>query len=317
MRRRRVAFHAESDDEYLAKVKSSDMLESASKIQLSQISAYSHPDKLQEYICKYSQPPTTERFPQLSVSTSKSQDYKSIGRNSMEYDGFNYQENQAISHILASSPTDESFTPRKSSDPDDFGLSDYEAGKSPTPAQSTIKIILLGDDQFSKNAFMKYLFGEHDHGGLISSPLDLQVRTHDKGDSSVKYHIWIKNCLEENANGKHKSIYMIYYKSVSSFVFLYSINNRDSFLCLNQSIKSLLNDVGPEKFKGILIGFKGEENGAFGENNQREVSTEEAEQLKQDTGLRYSFEIDLNDGSQRENILKLLEDLKKENAKTS
>jgi hypothetical protein len=303
-RRRRSAFHAESDREFLDKVKGSDLTEESPRANISENSAYRHLSQAQENICKGSPFTKIERNPLLHLHSDKFNANKMFEKESSNFEGFAFIESRKSS---TSNPDS-----RKSSATDESSENCNEDGKSEGLISTSMRIIALADNQALNYSFINYLFGEEQEPCcFIKSPLDLRIRTHETCEKNVKYHLWIKNCNDGNASEKLKSIYMIYYKTVSSFAFLYSIDNKESFLCVKQTVKNLLNDLGRDKVKGILIGVKDEH------SKPREVTRDEAENFRKEAGSLEHMEIDLGDISQREHILDILENLKKEKSKTS
>jgi len=298
-RRRRTAFHADSDDEYLAKVKTADVIESFSKATMDEITAYSPPDKLQDLISRRSAPNYSERNPCLNSITAVSRS-----------DTFNFIVN--TDYLQSDSSPDQDRSPRKSSDSDP-SKKDGETNRKDSTLVTSVKTMIIGSNRLYKHAFIDYLFGKSPDNGELKTPLDLRVESNLKVFDTVKHHFWMQSCREGDISDRLKPIYMIYYKTVSSIVFMYSVEDRSSFLLVNQAIKSLAADFVPNKFNGILIGLKTSKSEFAGNQEKpREVSQEDGEHLKQEAGLKEFLEVDLADGSQRDSILNLLEDLKKQ-----
>jgi len=289
-RRRRTAFHADSDEEYLNKVKTADVIESFSKATMDEITAYSPPDKLQDLISRRSTPSNSERNPSFNSITV-------LPSRPERKDTFNFIINTDYL------PADEQErSPRKSSDSEP--KKDGDSGRKDSTLVTSVKTMIMGSNRLYKHAFIDYLFGKSPDNGELKTPMDLRVESNLKVFETVKHHFWMKSCREGENLEKLKPIYMIYYKTVSSLVFLYSVEDRSSFLLVNQALKSLAADFGPEKFKGVLVGIKSDK--------AREVSSQEGESLKEEAGLKEFLEVDLADGSQRDLVLNLLEDLKKQ-----
>jgi GTPase SAR1 family protein len=299
--RRRTAFHAESDTDYIAKVKDSDMINTLPKALVSGISVYANTEKVQELICQVSQPATTERSPSFHAPNNKFLVPKVYGRDSISFENFTFAQSRKSSS--------KSFSSRKSSETD-------ETAQCESPLTS-VRLIMLADSQVQNNSFVSYLFNEEQEPSCMKNPLDLKVRTYETAQSTVKYHMWMKSCNDENATEKLKSLFMIYYRTVSSFVFLYSVENRESFLCVKHAVKTLLKDIGTEKLKGILVGIKNDNTLSSDQGQTRAVTVIEAEELKEEAGLSEFMEIDYAEHSQREVILNLLENFKKESLKAS
>jgi hypothetical protein len=301
-RRRRSAFHADSDKEFLDKVKDSDTIEENPKVNILENSIYRDSSPIKEQICKGSQFPKIDRNPPLHLHTNKFRSPQMPEKEPSFFEGFAYIQTRKSSHSNTSS--------KKSSMSDDSTDNGSKADKPDPIVSTSMRVIVLADNQARNYSFVNYLFGEEQEPCcFIKSPLDLRIRTHETCEKNVKYHLWIKDCNDGNASEKLKAIYMIYYKTVSSFAFLYSIDNRESFQCVQKTVKNLLNDLGQNNLKGVLIGIR-DENG-----KPRDVTLEEAEKFTKEGGSLEHLEIDLGDISQRENILDILENLKKGNSR--
>ena len=307
MRRRRVAFHADSDEDYMAKVKSSDALESIPHLRIPPVSAYTTPNIMEELINNYANSTGQDGKAQLRARFIRNDELNNAPEKpTTHFECLDFAGQVSPGPELLSHPNN--F--RKSSDSEDLT---YSINRDKALPSFSVKTIIFGDKRVRKDVFLDYLFGKGlDKGnGDIRSPLDLKIKTHEKGHEIVKYCLWIKDCGEKNVTDKLKSIYMVYYRTVPAFVFLYSVEDRDSFICLNNTVKELVNDIGPTKFKGVLIGLKDDKIKTQEFSGNRKVSIEEAEDLKQTAGLQAFLEVDLNESFQKEAIFSLLEDFKK------
>jgi len=95
--------------------------------------------------------------------------------------------------------------------------------------------------------------------------------------TTKKYHFWVRT-LGDNSVTK-EAVWKTYYKWANAFVFVYDINNKESFEALQKAVESVLEVVPRDKFFGVLVGNKNEL------HTQRAVSYDEAVDFK----LRYSF----------------------------
>lgn len=155
-------------------------------------------------------------------------------------------------------------------------LETHEAQVSPA------KVMVVGAKNTGRHQLVNSFFGlPAQEGYEIATSLDLIVNKIANGNTSNLYKFWIKDALCQ----KFKHLFRVYHKSVSLFVFVYQVNNKASFECLSQAIEEIQKEIGPD-FKGILIG------GSPSNQESREVSLEEAEELRVKYGLSVSCEMD-------------------------
>jgi len=161
------------------------------------------------------------------------------------------------------------------------------------------KIMVVGAKDTGRHKLVNSFFGLPDQkGNEIAPSLDLIVNKLTTDKTSNHYKFWIKDALCQ----KFKHLFKVYHKSVSLFVFVYQVNNKNSFECLAQSIEQIQKEVGSEQFKGILIGGSP----SSIDEDSRQVSTEEAEQLKVQYGLSASCEIDFTHNKEYQERLQAL-----------
>jgi len=147
------------------------------------------------------------------------------------------------------------------------------------------KIMVVGAQDTGRHRLVNSLFGLPDCQEYeIAHSLDLIVNKLTTENTSTNYKFWIKDALCQ----KFKHLFKVYHKSVSLFVFVYQVNNKTSFECLTQSIEQIQREVGYEHFKGILIGGSP----STRDQSSRQVSTQEAEELKNSFGLSAFCEMD-------------------------
>ncbi len=155
-------------------------------------------------------------------------------------------------------------------------LETHEAQVSPA------KVMVVGAKNTGRHQLVNSFFGlPAQEGYEIATSLDLIVNKIANGNTSNLYKFWIKDALCQ----KFKHLFRVYHKSVSLFVFVYQANNKASFECLSQAIEEIQKEIGPD-FKGILIG------GSPSNQESREVSLEEAEELRVKYELSVSCEMD-------------------------
>lgn len=129
---------------------------------------------------------------------------------------------------------------------------------------------------------------------------DLLVKTTSKFRSTKKYHFWLQT-LTNNSPKSTENVWKAYYKSAQAFVFVYDTANRQSFEALKKAIGNVQQEVPKEKFFGVLVGTRSDE------NVKREVPIEEVVELKAHWNLNYLVEVDKEKEEQAPEILRILD----------
>jgi len=170
------------------------------------------------------------------------------------------------------------------------------------PAETQVKhtqIMVVGAKDTGRHKLVNSFFGLPDHKESdIANSLDLIVSKLSTQNASNHYKFWIKNAVCQ----KFKHLFKVYHKSVSLFVFVYQINNKTSFECLAQAIEQIQREVGFEKFKGILVG--GSPSNL--DQGSRQVSTQEAQELKNKFNLSACLEMDFTHNKEYQENLQAL-----------
>jgi len=158
------------------------------------------------------------------------------------------------------------------------------------------KVMVVGAKHTGRHQLVNSFFGlSAKEGNEIGTSLDLIVNKITNGNTSNLYKFWVKDALCQ----KFKHLFRVYYKSVSLFVFVYQVGDKASFECLSQAIEEVKKEVGPE-FKGVLIG------GTPSNMDSRQVSSEEAEELRAKYGLSVSCELDFTYNKEYQDHLQAL-----------
>ena len=76
-------------------------------------------------------------------------------------------------------------------------------------------------------------------------------------DREIRYQFWIRGLLTEgNEKKKFEELFRTYYKNVALFIFVYSINNKESLDCLDEAMETIAKEVPAEKLNTALLGTK-------------------------------------------------------------
>ena len=180
-------------------------------------------------------------------------------------------------------------------------ISDRDFVKSPLKKvkTSTMKrFMVLGTGNAGKHQLVNSLFNSEsteamDDGQTRS--LDLITKTDSEAQYATKYQFWLKN-LDNNS---FEDIAKMYYKRVSMFFFVYSVQDHRSFEALKSSIQQVQNHIDKENFFGVVVGNKAD-------SEKREVSFEAGVALREQFGLNHFVETDCHDKELRGRFESLL-----------
>jgi hypothetical protein len=276
MRRRLGACHADSNEEYLQKLKAIDSFDSKVKTNpTAQMSPYN-------VSC------TLEALTGTPI-------FGSDNSHSLLQSPLQREEEKTPSDFY------ESFTFNSRPDESSQGLSASEEAFI-SLEQLAVKTIIVGSKEVQRHAFVHALVPGEAEETATKSSLDLVVKVKSEEKRVLKYHFWIKDCdIDQEEVEKFKGIYKVYYNFVSSLIFMYSVSDHESFNLLKKSIEEIKKSVGIEGFKAILIGLVETDS-----QNTRQISYQEGENLMQEEGFAAFIEADLNDVATKEKALGFL-----------
>ena len=97
--------------------------------------------------------------------------------------------------------------------------------------------------------------------------MDLIIKRKEDHVFSKKYHFWIRELNEDRYDTLIKGIiflravpitklWLVYFKTTQLFIFVYSIDDRESFIKLTKAIADVIDETPKRKFCGILIANK-------------------------------------------------------------
>lgn len=100
---------------------------------------------------------------------------------------------------------------------------------------------------------------------------------------------------------KYDNLVKVYYKTMSVFLFVYSISDKESFLMIQDGIDTVMTEINKEKFVGILIG-------TYSSKDQlREVSYDDGENLRKKFNLSLFLEANPNENSLKDSLGKFMQ----------
>jgi GTPase SAR1 family protein len=162
----------------------------------------------------------------------------------------------------------------------------------------TKKIMVIGSRGAGKHHTINSAFQSQDGKDLVplQQTMDFILKTEEQGTIETKYHFWIRELNDH----KFDSVINVYYRTISMFIFMYSITDRNSFEALEEAIEAVRKEVPSEKFVGVLIANKGDG------RKSREVSHAEEISLKEKFNLAHFIDTSSDEGMLRENLVEAL-----------
>jgi GTPase SAR1 family protein len=154
-----------------------------------------------------------------------------------------------------------------------------------SPKRCAVKCMVMGSTSSDRYEIINSVFNLSDVIPLQQT-MDLLLKVEGENSERKIYQIWMR-ALDGN---KYDSVIKTYYKKISIFIFIYSVNDKDSFQMLETAINSVAEEIN-DKFLGILIGTTSQS------LDDREVLYEEGEKLKKDKGLSMFIEAKPGDDS--------------------
>ncbi|GAA5985678.1 hypothetical protein JCM11641_001471 [Rhodosporidiobolus odoratus] len=158
------------------------------------------------------------------------------------------------------------------------------AAPSPSPPQpitSSRKLVLLGESAVGKSSlvlqFVKHQFDDYRESTIGAAFLTQTVPV--STGNSIKFEIW-----DTAGQERYKSLAPMYYRSAHAAVVVYDITSAASLLKARTWISELQRQADP----GITVCLVGNKlDLASSDANQRQVSTEEAQQFADEEGLMF------------------------------
>ena len=139
----------------------------------------------------------------------------------------------------------------------------------------TLKIIIVGDSSVGKSNIMN-VFVNRNFQEVNESTVGVEFSSKIVNISNIKYRIRIWDTAGQEA---FRSITSAYYRGTDGCLIVYSISDRQSFESIHSWILDIRSKSAPN-IPIILVANKAD-------NNNRQVSTYEGEQLAQDCGFLY------------------------------
>ena len=171
------------------------------------------------------------------------------------------------------------------------------------------KVVFVGDATVGKTQIKsRYVQDIFDNNYNPTIGLEFEVKEVEIDNKKIKLQLW-----DTAGQEKFRSITRTYYKSAHLIVFVYAIDNKNSF----DNIQSWVNEVNANTNKNPIFWLVG--NKCDLEENKRKVSTEEAKNYAEEKNIKF-IEVSAKDGTNIEImfnsiIQELLEDMKKEEKK--
>jgi len=167
--------------------------------------------------------------------------------------------------------------------------------------EKSYKVMVIGGRNTGKHSLINALFAQtgEDSDVLESNKncFDLMIKHKEDFLSKKTYQFWIR----EVPDNRYTPLIQIYYKSVQMFVFVYSIDDRNSFVQVKEAIQEILKEVPKIKFCGILIANKNDQ--------AREIAYEEGLKLKTEYSLSWFVETNIFIEAQTPQITRKIEEL--------
>ena len=180
-------------------------------------------------------------------------------------------------------------------------------GETKEAYDHSFKIVFVGDAGVGKTQIVnKFVNNSFDNVYNITIGVDFATKEVEIDNKKIKLQLW-----DTAGNENFSSIAKAYYMSSSLIVLVYAINNRNSFENIQKWVNDVINNTN-ENPKFLLIGNKCDL-----EKDQRQVTTEEAQEYAEDNDMKF-IEVsakegtNINDDMFNSIIQDLLDDMEKE-----
>jgi len=138
----------------------------------------------------------------------------------------------------------------------------------------TYSILVIGAKGTEVQKFVHGLFGDQIERNSVSKDFDLVIKEWKEQQQRFKFKFWVQSS-EYRA---YQTIMRVYYATIRYYIFIYKPHDRKSYELLVNSLETVKASTNQEKFIGVLIADSTE-------SKNKEVSEEEAEQLRLKYGL--------------------------------
>jgi len=118
-----------------------------------------------------------------------------------------------------------------------------------------MRCVVVGAENTGKHSLISANFSEE----LVQAPqkngVDFLLKTAIRSKTTKKYHFWVRSLSDRDSSTK-EAIWKAYYKTATTFVFVYDTTDKKSFEALDKAVKNVLQVVPQDKFFGVLVGTK-------------------------------------------------------------
>lgn len=159
------------------------------------------------------------------------------------------------------------------------------------------KSMIIGAKGVGKHTLVHSMF-EDSHENTYAPKHGFDFVCKGLPDEKKKFKFWIKDSCSESKG--FEELYNFYYKTVSTFIFIYDAGDKSSLQSLEKSIKSVQEVIPKENFFGILVANSKT-------SSQDPVDIKEAVNFKEKYGFAYFVETNLSEESCDE-VLDMIED---------
>lgn len=214
-----------------------------------------------------------------------------------DFNDFDYGNENIVSTVKHNSPSAMSIEAIM-----DTNATDMDSNlKSFEKIEKNYKIMVVGGRRAGKHTLVNSIFPESKKEDQLlensENCLDLIIKRKEDHYTCKKYQFWIRELF----NDRYDSLIKIYYKSIQLFVFVYSLDDRESFTQVDEAIKSISSELTSNKFVGILIGNKNDK--------LREVQYDEGLDLKNKYNLSWFVETNMYIESLTPQVLRKFDEL--------
>lgn len=138
-------------------------------------------------------------------------------------------------------------------------------------------VLTIGNTAVGKTCFVERYCDrkfQENHLSTIGIAAMLQKSTIDNKDVEIRF-------LDTSGQEKYKTLNVNFFKQASGIILMYSINERESFTQISRWMDSIREHCDMNKVSIVLIGNKKDL------ENERQVSTEEGQQLAREYNIRF------------------------------
>jgi len=176
-------------------------------------------------------------------------------------------------------------------------ISSIENELTKAEERSIKKIMMIGMPETGRYSLISNLFEEESKPYKKEENTDVFIKKRKYGSEERSYKFWIRDPTNKNLDPLIK----LYFENISTYLFVYSITNRNSFEVISSSIQEVLNQVGKENFIGVLIGTYCDQ------EDQRKITYQEGLKLSQKYHLEHFFETNHADDTIRQKLFSILD----------